>query len=86
MNPEAIILEIVQAQPGITGIRLGSDAISLVYKKTGSIPVVNWMELIDRMVTRGQIVEVEYVAPPQDYRIKSLYFPAGTSVTVREPA
>jgi len=34
------------------------------------------------MVERGDIVEVEYVLKSVPYRAKSLYFPAGTEVSV----
>ena len=41
------------------------------------------IQTIDHLVQTGHLVEVEYVLPQMDYRIKSFYLPANTKVTIR---
>lgn len=43
----------------------------------------NLADLLERMVDDGDLVETEFVLPDMHYRIKSIYFPKGTSVQVR---
>lgn len=40
----------------------------------------DFVELIEEMVDEGTLVEVEYVLPNMQYRIKSFLLPAGTSI------
>lgn len=39
-------------------------------------------ELVDELVRDGQLVEVEYVLPYMDWRVKSFLLPPGTKVGV----
>ena len=41
------------------------------------------VQTIDSLVRRGHLVEIEYVLPSMDYRIKSFLLPADTNVTLR---
>lgn len=50
--------------------------------KTRLPPSTDVLGLLDKMVHDGEIVEVEYILPHLDFRIKSMYFPAGTSVSI----
>jgi len=43
----------------------------------------NVIEVLDELVEEGNLVEVEYVLPNMNYRIKSVYFPKGTQIVVR---
>ena len=36
------------------------------------------LELIEQVAVAGDILELEYLVPQMDYRIKSIYFPKGT--------
>jgi hypothetical protein len=36
-------------------------------------------QTINKLVRNGDIIEVEYVLPQMEYRIKSIYFPKGTT-------
>lgn len=43
-------------------------------------------ELLEELVQENRLVEIEYVLPSMEYRIKSFYLPAGTEITnVRGP-
>jgi DNA-binding HxlR family transcriptional regulator len=39
-------------------------------------------ETLNRLVAAGMIKEVEYVLPKMSYRVKSMYFPEGSSIKV----
>jgi len=43
----------------------------------------NIIEEIENLIDKGQLVEVEYVTRMMDYRIKSLLFPMGSTINVR---
>lgn len=38
------------------------------------------IDIIDEMVSAGELVEIEYVLPTMNYRVKSFLLPAGTEV------
>jgi len=38
--------------------------------------------LLDALVTNGEIIEIEYTVPTMNYRVKSMYFPAGSEITI----
>ena len=40
-------------------------------------------ETISRLITNHQILEIEYILPSMDYRVKTMLFPKGTTVTVK---
>ncbi len=40
------------------------------------------IDLINRMVKEGDLVEIEFVLPTMDYRVKSYYFPRGTKLNI----
>ena len=79
---ELIIIDLVNETPGIKRVTLIAESISTAYKEnkdaiTGDVP-----SIINQLVNQGDIIEIEYVLP---YRIKSLYFPKGTEITVISP-
>jgi len=39
-------------------------------------------ELLNEMVKEGQIMEIEYVLPEMNWRVKSFYLPAGTEARI----
>ena len=79
----SLICEIVNENPGINAIELTAKILKLTLERLGTIPNMDFMEAIDRAVFTKHILEVEYVTPQMNYRIKSLYFPAGTEITVK---
>lgn len=83
MDISSLISEIVNESPGINAIELTTKIVKLMIERLGTISEMDFMEAIDCAVVKKQIVEVEYVTPSMNYRIKSLYFPAGTEITVK---
>lgn len=69
------IVNLVNINPGIKTI----DVCSL---RDLAINSVSIPELIEELVKEWKILEVEYITPQMDYRIKSILFPYGTSLKV----
>lgn len=74
------ILKIIESQPGIKAVEL---MVKLTVDAKGKIEYTEMDHSLKELINDGSIVEVEYILPSMDYRIKSLYFPKGTQVTVK---
>lgn len=79
---ERVISEIVTDCQGIRATELAAKLAADT--RLGAISFETLMPVLTSMVQRGELVEVEYVLPTMNYRIKSIYFPKGTEVTVVE--
>lgn len=44
----------------------------------------NVIDLIDEMVKAGDLVEVEYILPTMNYRVKSFLLPKGTKINMKK--
>lgn len=42
------------------------------------------LSTLNEMITKGDLVELDYVLPNMEYRVKSMYFPKGTYITTRK--
>ena len=42
------------------------------------------LKLIAELIIDGNIVSIDYILPQMDYRIKTMLFPKGTTLTVRK--
>lgn len=71
-----IIKNIVNLRPGIGNVQLVLDVMTVVN------PVClfenQYQEELKSLIENKEILEIEYIRPNMDYRIKSVYFPAGT--------
>ncbi len=38
------------------------------------------INIVDDLIRHGELVEVEYILPTMDYRVKSILFPKGTKI------
>jgi len=70
---EVWVSDHIKSQPGIR-------AVVLISRVHVEFPGEDNLAIIEQMVTDGKIVEVEYVLSSMDYRIKSVYFPKGTTI------
>lgn len=64
-------------------LRGGIKATELVLEVMGEINPNKWegdlfQEIVNEMIKEGHIIELEYILPNMDYRVKSIYFPKGT--------
>lgn len=65
------------------GIKGNELAVQITYELHNKKIAVNpeiILETINQMVEDGEILEIEYVLPHIDYRIKSFYLPKGARV------
>lgn len=73
------ILNLVNANPGMKGTDLVAQTIHDFVLGNMEIPSrIQYEEELESLVKAGEIVELEYVLPTMDYRIKTMYFPQGT--------
>jgi hypothetical protein len=85
---EKLILETVNTYGPIKAGNLTSKVLTEMYKNDElrqsffSEDYSTVSEILDNLVRSGQIVEVEYVLPSSTYRIRSMYFPAKTEISV----
>jgi hypothetical protein len=77
---ENIIVTLVTGKTAIKGTELVTKAIGVMCANSLVTPETDVPEMIDDLVARGEIMELEYVIPAMNYRIKSLYFPKGTEI------
>lgn len=72
------IVHIVEARQGIKGVDLGAKLAGefFHYNLEGNVII----GILEMLVIEGRILEIEYVLPKMDYRVKSFYLPAGTIV------
>lgn len=73
---EAILIS-VNSHQGVKGVDLVLNVMGII----GPFKV-NHEELVSelaQLVLNKEIVELEYILPQMDYRIKSIYFPKGTT-------
>jgi hypothetical protein len=79
-----IILETVESLGAIKGIELVTRVTVRLCedeRKGGVTPVSDEIiSTLNIMVAAGDLVEIEYVVPGMEYRIKSIYMPKGTQV------
>lgn len=76
---EAILIS-VNAQPGIKSVELVLRVMELIASHGGTFNAIEYFTLTEIMIASGELVELEYVLASMPYKIKSLYFPKGTSL------
>jgi len=74
-------LVIINARGAVTNVELAITVAANIYPDEFNTD--SYIELLEDMVTHSAIVEAEYVLPTLNYRVKSVFFPAGTRVKVR---
>jgi hypothetical protein len=85
------IIQVVNDSQGIKGVELSCKLIEFLIlniNKKGDVPVTiysNYFQnIMDDLVKSGDIIEIEYILPNMSYRIKSMFFPKGTSVCQKD--
>jgi hypothetical protein len=77
VSMKEIVLHMVNTHPAINNVELAMKVMSQVNPAIFDVEDY-WKRLAD-LIKDGEIIELEYVLPIHDYRIKSLYFPKGTT-------
>jgi len=81
---EDIIIDVVSSQQGLKAVEVPGLVYDRLYRSNNTIPDDDFdlSLIIERMVMEKKIVEVQYVLPSMQYRMKSFLLPAGTAVNV----
>lgn len=75
------ILDLISQGP-IKATEIASDPL-LIKSIIDSKLDVDIGVLLNELVEQKRIVEIEYVLPQMHYRIKSLYLPKGTEISIK---
>lgn len=73
---EKTILDKVTNSTGMKGVELVLHVMTILMPKT--FKHEEYTQILESLVDRGEIVELEYEVP-QVHRVKSIYFPKGTT-------
>jgi hypothetical protein len=73
-----ILLNMIRNNPGIRGI-------DLVLKIMGEVNPTRfdydeYSRELTQLIIDDEVVEIEYILPEMEYRVKSIYFPKGTKI------
>jgi len=78
MTIQETIIKIVNESPAIKGVGLVVEVmqeIPISERAKADVP-----EEIEKLVKLGKVIEIEYALPTENDRIKTIYFPSGTSI------
>ena len=86
MNIKDLLSKTISDSQGIKATELATLILSELYKNkeySNLLTDKDYLNYLDEMVKDKEIVEVEYILPSMEYRIKSFYLPKGTIVTIK---
>ena len=84
-NLVILVKEIVIDSQGCKVNKLVSDLVIKYLEKYGpSENNIPYVESVEEAVKRGEIVEIEYILPNINYRIKSFLLPTDSIINVRD--
>ena len=82
MTPKEVLVAIVNSHQGIKGTSLGVEFVLATHKEGTEIPDdFDVVQVLEELVTAGELVEIEYAVPEMEYRVKSFYLPKGSLIT-----
>jgi hypothetical protein len=74
------ILTTVNTRNGVNGVDLVLKCMGIINPLTFSNK--DYIFILAELVSSGEIVELEFILPQMEYRLKSIYFPKGTKLFV----
>lgn len=74
------ILNCVNSAQGLKGVELVLKVMATYGPNPTRLNNNQYNLELERLVEEKEIVEIEYILPSIDYRIKSIYFPKGTTI------
>lgn len=83
MTPKELLVYLVKEHNGLKGTQLGAEFAQAVHRdKMAEVPEgFDIAQALDELAKTGDLVELEYVVPGMEYRVKSFYMPKGTMIT-----
>ena len=73
MNFDKLVCQVVEEKQGCKATELAADV--RIATAGRDLP-----EAIERLVEKGELLEIEYVLPTLNFRIKSFLLPKGTEI------
>lgn len=75
------IINLVEVSSGLKG----TDLVIKLMDITGPTQFSHdmFLRVIGKLIKEGEVIELEYVLPHMDYRVKSIFFPKKTIVYVK---
>lgn len=70
------ILDTINTSTGINGVNLVMAVMN--HGRPTSFEHDSFNLILEELVKEERIIELEYILPNMEFRIKSMYFPAGT--------
>ena len=77
------ILKVVSSSQGIKNVDLALKVLTELLPSS-EFKAEQVMEELEKLVNEGEVIEIEYVLPEMNYRIKSFYLPKGTKLYVNK--
>ena len=76
-----IIRKMVNESTGIKAVELATRvAVAMHEVEERATNYDIWEDGLDPLIESGEIIELEYILPDTDWRIKSIFFPKGTKI------
>ena len=74
----------VNESTGIKAVQLATEIAVTMHKAGEQATKYDiWEDALDLLIETGEIIELEYILPDVDYRLKSIFFPKGTKIEPR---
>ncbi len=61
----------------------GCKAVELMVELTNEYHPAAWPDVLTEAIAAKKVVEIEYVLPSLDFRVKSFILPIGTEITIK---
>jgi hypothetical protein len=79
---QSLIVQIVGN--GIKAVDLATRLAVQLSENNIDVPYDVWTDGLVPLITSGELIEIEYVVPDVDYRIKSFLLPKGTQIYLKK--
>lgn len=75
---DAILISI-NTNPGIKGVELVMRVMDLLHSHTAAFNAIDYFRMVEIMIAEGTLIELEYTLMDMPNKVKTLYFPRGTT-------
>ena len=77
-----LIKKTVNENQGIKATELAISVTTVLFEEKQEWTLDQFFKAMEELAHEKEIVEVNYVLPTMDYKVKSIYFPKGTKVSI----
>ena len=76
------IIEIITVHSAIKNVDLALAVMAHLNPQCFGSEI--YFNALEELIRDGEIMEIEYTLPNMDYRVKSIYMPKGTSISIKK--